>query len=213
MRKILIGIAFTTSLMFSSNVHAQQTPPPGSGDKNMGDDGIKLRSVDLERAKRDAQKTGSLPANPAKPVDPLAEKYDEIKTDYEQIQMSLDAVIKAYQGSGEIDHAQISKSALEIKSSAARLDANLFPSPPVDKTEAKNEKMEKTKSELKTTKSLRDLIIDLDNAVGGFTTSPMFQNLRAVDAAVSEKAKLDLEKIKELSALLDAEARKAVGGK
>lgn len=61
---------------------------------------------------------------------------------------------------------------------------------------------------MKPAKGVRDLIVDLDNAIGSFATSPMFQNLRAADAAVSEKAKLDLEKIIKLSALLDAEARR-----
>ncbi len=61
---------------------------------------------------------------------------------------------------------------------------------------------------MKPAKSVRDLIVDLDNAISSFATSPMFRNLRMVDAAVSEKAKLDLEKIIKLSALLDAEARR-----
>ncbi|MDQ3062098.1 MAG: hypothetical protein M3R14_04445, partial [Acidobacteriota bacterium] len=39
-------------------------------------------------------------------------------------------------------------------------------------------------------------------------TSPMFKNLRVVDPTVSEKTRLNLERIIELSGLLDAEARK-----
>ena len=168
-----------------------------------------MRSAELERIDRAARQNGS----PQKEADRLTAIYPEIKKDYEQIQTSQDAIVKTYQSGSKIDCAQISKSALEINGGAIRLRANLFPAPPPVSAGAKKEteEDEKAEKEAKPAKSVRDLIVELDNAVGSFAMSPMFQNLRVVDAKVSEKAKLDLEKIIELSASLDAEAKKADG--
>jgi DNA uptake protein ComE-like DNA-binding protein len=228
MKNLLVLMALVCSTAIGSNIYAQQVPPPGAGDKDLRDTDVKRRSIEMERIDRDARKPSQSPqaratrAAAVKAEDKLAAKYAEIKTDYEQIQMSQDAIIKAYQSTGKIDFAQIGKSALEIKSSATRLKSNLFPALPVEsadgQTQVKKEeetgisemsvKMEKDR---KSAKGVRDLIVDLDNAVGSFATSPMFQNLRVVDAAVSAKAKLDLEKIIELSAVLEAEAQKMNG--
>lgn len=101
-----------------------------------------------------------------------------------------------------------------MNAGAKRLNINLFPAPPIENTDVIKEpkKEEKPEKEAKPTKSVRDLIVDLDNSIGSFATSPMFQNLRTLDAAVSAKAKLDLEKIIELSATLNREAQKMTGG-
>ena len=215
MKKTLILIAFVCSAAICSNIYAQQvTPPTVSGDKDLRDTNVKSRSVDLERVERDARKNEKSGANPSatKTEDKLAAKYEEIKTDFEQMQMSQDVVIKTYQGTGKIDYGQIGKSALEINKSATRLNSNLFPAAETldaGKEEKKEVKKEvKKEKETKPAKSVRDLIVDLDNAIGSFATSPMFQNLRIVDPAVSAKAKLGLEKIVELSAQLNTEARK-----
>lgn len=216
MKKLLILSALLISTAIGSNTYAQRDPPPGAGDKDLRDTDVKRRSIEMERIERDARKPNRSPqaeataTAAAQAEDKLAAKYADIKSDYEQIQLAQDAVIKTYQGAGKIDYAQIGKSALEINQSATRLESNLFPALPVEqpdaKTETKNE--EKAKKETKPAKSVRDLIVELDNAVGSFATSPMFQNLRVVDVAISAKAKLDLEKIIELSAMLSTESKK-----
>ena len=217
MKKILVLTVLVCSTAIGSNIYAQQTPPPGAGDKDLRDTDVKRRSVEMERVERDARKPNQSPQTQVakQAEDKLAAKYADIKTDYEQIQLSQDAVVKTYQGAGKIDYAQIGKSALEINNSATRLNSNLFPAPPVEPADAKMEvnKDEKAKKETKPAKSVRDLIVELDNAVGSFTTSPMFQNLRVVDAAVSAKAKLDLEKIIEVSSILNKQAQKMDSGK
>ena len=195
MKKILVLTALVCSAAIGSNIYAQQTPPPGAGDKDLRDTDVKGRSMEMERIDRDARKPNKSPkaqattAGASQSEDKLAAKYADIKTDYEQIQMSQDAVIKTYQGAGKIDYAQIGKSALEINHSATRLKSNLFPPTTVEPADAK------TEAEKKPAKSVRDLIVELDDAVGNFATSPMFQNLRVVDVAVSAKARLDLLKI------------------
>lgn len=207
MKKKFVFSVFLYAAAVCSNGYGQAVAPPGAGDKNLSDTGVKARSVELERTKRDASKPGDS-ATAANAEDKLAAKYDEIKTDYERIQLSQDVVVKTYQGSGKIDYAEIGKSALDINRSAARLSLNLFPPSEIPGGE-KEEKTENKKDEkAKAPKSVRDLIVDLDNAVGSFATNPMFQNLRTIDAATSAKAKIDLEKIIELSAALNVEAAK-----
>jgi len=214
MKKIFILVAFLCSNAICLNIYAQE-PKLVTGDKDLRDTNVRTRSIDLERVDRDARKNEKSNENPSaanpsevKTKDKLAAKYEEIKTDFEQLQMSQDVVIKTYQGTGTIDYTLIGKSALEINKSATRLNSNLFPAaetPDADKEEKKDAKKEK---ETKPSRSVRDLIVDLDNTIGSFATSPMFQNLRTVDTAISVKAKIDLEKIIELSALLNLQALK-----
>jgi hypothetical protein len=212
MKKIII---LTLTIMMSallSTVYAQVTPP-GAGDKDLRDTNVKGRSNELDRIEREAKKNkgkknDQSAKNPAaeQAEDKLAAKYAEIKTDYEQIQLSQDAILKAYQSGEKIDYSQISNLSSEINKSAERLNSNLFPLLIVENVEAKKE--EKTEKDTKAPKSVREIIIDLDNTIGSFATSPIFQNLRQVDPKVTEKAKLDLEKIIELSRLLNVEAQK-----
>lgn len=212
MKETFILIVFLCVTVICPTVHAQIAAPPGSGDKNLRDTNVKNRSVELERVDRERRKTNKSAANPAATAeDKLAAKYAEIKADYEQIQLSQDAIVKGYRGAGKIDYAEIGKSALEINERATRLNSNLFPAPPVENTQAEKEvkkEAKKTEKDLKPAKSIRDLIVELDEAIGIFATSSMFQNLRTVDVAVSAKAQLDLEKIIELSGLLNIEASK-----
>ncbi len=211
MKKTFILIGFILAAAFS-NADAQVTPA-GAGDKDLRDTNVKGRSNELERVKRDAQKPGKREknappgtVNASATEDALAAKYAEIKTDYEQIQLSQDAIIKAYQSGDKIDYIQIGKFSSEINKSGIRLNSNLFTPPIVVDSDAKKE--EKTEKETKKSKNVRDIIVELDNTIGSFATSPMFQNLRTVDPAISEKTRLDLEKIIELSGLLGAEAQK-----
>ena len=211
MKKIIILTAFIFSTAICSNIFAQVAAPAGAGDKDLRDDNIRTRSIDLERVDRDAKKSDSTTTDntttektEASAEDKLAMKYADIKTDYEQMQMSEDAIIKAYQGSGAIDYAKISSSAMEINKSAMRLHSNLFTA--TEETDANID--DKENKEVKLVKSVRDLIIDLDGSIGSFVTSPMFQNLRTVDPAVSEKAQSALDKIIELSEMLGAGAGK-----
>jgi len=216
-KTFILTIVILTAAAFST-VSAQVTPA-GAGDKDLRDTNVKGRSNELERIKRDAQKPekrgkdaapGTI--NAAEAEDALAAKYEEIKMDYEQIQLSQDSIIKAYQSGDKIDYIQISKYSSEISKSAMRLSSNLFPAPVVENTDAKKvessnqKKVEKAEKEMKNPKNVRDIIVELDNTIGSFATSSMFQNLRTIDPAISEKTRVDLEKIIELSALLGVEA-------
>ncbi len=211
MKQAVVLIALIFSAAIWSGVFAQSnTPPPATGDVDLRDTDVKRRSVEMERIERDAKKGDrkTSQANKKAAEDRLAAKFGEIKIDYEQMQLSQDAIVKAYQTGSKIDYAQISKSAQEINKSAARLNSNLFPAEEKDGKKKEEKKKDKSEKQSGQAKSVRDLIVDLDNAIGVFVKSPIFQNLRVVDAEVSKKAERELEKIIELSALLTDEARK-----
>lgn len=217
MKKIFILVVSILATAVFTGVSAQ-VAPPGSGDKNLRDTDVKGRSNELERIDREAGKDAAKKkdksgVNPAaeQPEDKLAAKYAEIKTDFEQIQQSQDSIINAYKSGGKINYTQIGKFSMEINKSAIRLNSNLFAPIVAENSTAKKEK--KTETEAKTPKTIRDIIVDLDNTIASFAASSMFQNLRVVDAAVSEKTRLDLERIIELSELLNTEAVKMAAGK
>ena len=112
-----------------------------------------------------------------------------------------DSIIKAYTTGKTINYSKISSSATNITKNALRLDENLFGAKPEKKIE--NKKPESIKR-----KSVRDLIIELDNAIGNFVKSPIFQNIKIVDSKVSKEAQSELENILRLSNMLSNEAEK-----
>lgn len=196
MRKFILPVFVIFAASVFSNVLAQVTPA-GAGDTDLRDNNVRLRSNELERIKRDANKTDS-----ASPINSeIDTKYPEIKEDFEGIQMAQAAIIKSYSTGENVDYKQIKTSAEEISKNAKRLNSNLF--------SAKLEKKEdKDKDKNKAEKSVRDLIVDLDNAIGDFVSSTMFQNLRDVDPEVAKKAQLDLANVMEISNKLSKEAGK-----
>lgn len=215
MKKMCIYIVVVLVTAIFSNVYGQGTPPPGAGDRDLRDNNVRSRSNELERIDREARQNEAKKNNPSQnstqsAEDRLAVKYDEIKNDFELIQQSQSLIIDSYTKGEKINYAQISKSSQDMNKSAMRLNSNLFPVAKAENPNVKkDDKMEKTP---KTPKSVRDMIIDLDNTIGSFTASSMFQNLRVVDTEVSEKARLDLEKIIELSLALNAETQKITNG-
>ena len=165
------------------NLHAQDVPqvtPPS----DLRDDNIRRRSIDLERVKQDAAK---LVASGRSVVRSGIEKrYPEIKKDFEGIQKSQVLIIAAYTRSKLINYGLIESSANRISKQANRLNSNLF------KTE---KKIKFAKLKNKKSKSVKKLIISLDNAIGAFTKSKMFKDLRVIEPDVAVKTQSDLARI------------------
>lgn len=197
MKKLFLSVIVILAAAFFSNISAQ-TPPPVTGDKDLRDDNIRMRSTDLERTKRDAEKIGKAPAEKT-----VKMNFEEIKKDFEQIQNLQTSIVNVYTTGEKIDYAKISEHSENMLKSAVRLNSNLFP-PKTDKN--KKEKVN-TQTDTKP-KGIKELIVDLDNAIGNFVASPMFQNLSVVDPAVSEKTRADLEQIIKLSDALFHESKK-----
>jgi hypothetical protein len=157
----------------------------------------KLRSDEIERVKRYAEKSDSRP-------DPA---FPRIKDDFERIQIINNEVLQGQLSGGAFDYARIREAAGEIKKRAARLSSNLFPdgagSGPEEKAEAGGGARE-----------MRSLLAELDGAISDFVKNPMFRNLRVVDAHNSAKARRDLGRVVRLSASVrrEADKRRKPGG-
>jgi len=176
-----------------------QLPPPGASDNGPMDRNIKNRSNELERVKRESKKSGK--KNQASGPTDEAARFEEIKKDFEQIQLSQDEVIKAYTTDKEIDYGKIARSAEQFNASATRLKGNLFPA--VEGNEPKDEKKDADLSvEVKT------LIVEIDNALAAFVGNALFTSPQTAKAEDRTRAQNDLEKLIRLSAALKKEAGK-----
>jgi hypothetical protein len=174
---------------------AQGSGPPSSittgspRDKALED---KFRSDEIERVKRATEQSAPR----------LAPEFPRIKEDFERIQIINNDVLQAPARGDAPDYAHISEAAGEIKKRAARLKANLFPA----------EKQSKEKG-AEGPQDLQSLLAELDGAISGFVSNPMFQNLRVVDTQSAAKARRDLERVIKLSARVRQEAdKKRKGG-
>ena len=147
--------------------------------------GVKGRSNEMERVKRDAEK-------PEKKNNP-EETFPQIKEDFEQIQLVNSNVLQAAPAGVAPDYGHLSEAAADIKKRAARLKTNLFGAESEKPPKQKEEKGEKAQPDLKS------LLSALDAAVSDFTHSPMFQNTKVVNPEDSTKARRDLEEIIKLS--------------
>jgi hypothetical protein len=216
MKKTFLFVAFLFVFMLCANASAQVTPPPGAGDKDLRDTNIKGRSNELERIDREARKNSKNSKSKNEPEeDRLAVKFAEIKEDFETIQTAQASIVNAYTTSEKISYARIAEFAAEVNKKALRLKANLFPPLKDEKSKEKKDEKKEEKplaEEKPISKGVRELIVDLDNAVGAVVSSPMFQNLRVIDPKVAEKTKSDLETVIKLSDALKIEAEKSNAG-
>ena len=89
----------------------------------MSDNNIKLRSVELERIKREAEKTATV-----RREDGVELNFSIIKNDFEGIQKEQADIIAGYQSGSEIDYKKINNSSGKMTEMAIRLKANLFQS-------------------------------------------------------------------------------------
>lgn len=198
MKKIIISISLVLIAAGFSNISAQVTPS-GAGDTNLQDNNIKMRSVELDRVKRDADKSSASSFAPINSE--IKAKFPQIKEDFESVQILQAAIIKAYTTGKTIDYGLIQNSAEGINKKAKRLDANLFASKVEKKADKSKEKVEKQES-------IKELIIGLDNAIGGFVSSKIFGNINVIDPEVAIKTRTDLINILDLSDKLSKETNK-----
>ncbi len=207
MKKVLISVFLILAASVSSNLFAQ-TPagggtPAGAGDRNLAGDDIKTRSIEMERMKQESERTEAALFAPINKD--ISAKFPQIKEDFEGVQMLDSAIIKAYSTGKAIDYKSISVFADEISKKSKRLDANLFAAP----GENKDGKSEAGKSNDKPekVKSVRDLIVDLDSAIGDFVSSKIFANIKVIEPAVAIKTRTDLLKVIDLSEKLTISAK------
>jgi len=209
MKKVVLSVLFIFAASVFSSVLGQAAPPgagtpAGAGDKNLGDDGIKARSVEMERMKQDAQKVEAAAFAPVNKD--IVARFHQIKEDFEGIQIFQATIITAYTTGKTIDYLLIGVSADGINKKAKRLDANLFAAnfdKKADKAADDNapQKLEKPQT-------IREQMVEPDRTIGSFVTSPIFGNIKVIEPEVAMKTREDLIKIMQLSEKLSAEAKK-----
>jgi hypothetical protein len=200
MKRTAISILMITAAAMCSTVYGQRETPAGAGDKNLAEDSVKLRSVELERIKREAVQAEAASFAPISKD--IVKKFPEIKEDFEGIQMSQAEIIKAYTTGKTIDYAAIENSAQDISKKAKRLDTNLFD---VNRDGVDESKLAGKEQKIK---SIRDLIIELDTAIGSFVSSKIFGNIKIIEPEVAIQTRTDLDNIQHLSKKLSQEAKK-----
>ena len=189
--------AFGTTIAISSSVSAQQVPiPEPTLEVEVRENSIRMRSAEFERIKRESVKLRPRESDKKQEI-----KFAEIKEDFENIQKLQDGIVKSYSTEKEINYSKISESATDMRSKALRLNSNLFGT----KSDQANVSENSNKAEKD---SVRNLIIELDNTIGLFIGSPIFQNTKVVDQKASEIAQSNLKKILNLSEALSREADK-----
>ena len=185
------------TIAFSSGVFAQQVPiPEPTLEVELRENSIRMRSVELERIKRESGKPRPRESSKEQEI-----KFAEIKEDFENVQKLQDGIVKSYTTQKKINFSKISELAADMRNKAFRLNANLFGT----KSDEANISEVFNNAEKNT---VRNLIIDLDDAIGLFIRSPIFQNTKVVDRKDSEIAQSNLKKILNLSTALFREADK-----
>lgn len=164
------------------------------------DNGIKMRSVELERIKREAEKTATIRRENGKELN-----FSLIKDDFEGIQKEQLEIVNVYTTSDPINYHNISKHANKITEMAVRLRGNVF-EPKAEDTVA--EDAQKKESNPFIGKSVRDLIVALDNAIGEVVTHPMWQKLAVIDPEASKSVEASLVKVIDASSALWLESTK-----
>lgn len=186
---LVVGLFCITTSGF-----AQVSPRPVADAEIRDGNSTRMRSLQLERVKRDSKKIALPEASKEQIV-----KLGEIKDDFENIQKLQDKIVKTYTTGKTINYSKIGESAANMTKKAIRLDTNLFGAEPVKLTDLP--------ADVKS-KSVRTLIIELDRAIGTFVKSPIFESGKLVDLNVSAKSDLDLRRIIFLSEALSREAKK-----
>ena len=197
--KILFFLSVIVLASFG-NTAAQTIPgvPDGSAGKNSRDEydnGTRLRSIALERIKRDSYRSAA-----AKSAENRRINYSQIKKDFETMQKLQSGIIKTYITGKEINYKAIGELALKLNESAKRLDGNLqlFAEKPLKKSNKK----------ISDSENVSDLIVALDKSIGTFVSSKIFQNLNVIETEDSEKAGLELQNIIRLSDFLAVQSEK-----
>lgn len=179
-------------LIFLTSSNIGQVPRPVAEIEMRDSSSLKRRSIELERVKRDADKPFAKESS-----DEIFNRFAIIKEDFENIQRLQAEIIKAYTTGKQINYQKISESAAELNKKAVRLEANLFNIKAIA-----HKKIDKKKQ-----LPIRDLIIELDKALGNFTNSPVFKDSKLIEQKDAEKSQQQLEKVIKLSEILTKETQ------
>lgn len=179
---VLFGLFLSPVLLF-----AQVSPNPVAEMEVRDSGSIRMRSLAIERLKRDANKP-----HPTETSQEAETRIARINDDFEAIQKLQFSIVKAYTTGKTINYKQIRESAIEMRKRAVRLGVNFF------STNAQTVTDKNRRERSPALDDVKDLVVELDQAIGAFVTSPVFEKA-VVDSRLLEKAQLDLVKIVILS--------------
>ncbi len=187
-------------IFFAASMCAQISPNPVADAEIRDGNSIRMRSLQFERIKRDANN-----AHPVEISKELQIRLAKIKDDFETIQKLQSSIVKTYTTGKKINYQKIGALALDMRKKAGRLGVNFFNS--------KEENIVNPGSAYLRLKSVRDIIIDLDETLTAFVGSTTFTTPQVIDAESNDKARFDLEKIFNISTALQdaAEAAAHIG--
>lgn len=201
-RLLFAAILVIVSIPYSAAVAQDPGPPAGGADRNLRDSAsdLKGRSNEMERVSRDAKKPDS-----RRSENPSAPNFEQIKEDFERIQIINGDVLQAPVPSGGHNYERISESASELNTRAIRLRSNLFPPKPGKESKDKQPQAEE--------QDLKSLLSSLDDSINSFAHSPMFQNTKVVTPEDSATAQKNLDAVIKISARIrnEADRRKKPG--
>jgi hypothetical protein len=153
----------------------------------------------MDRIERDAKKAESR-AREDKRESLAAPNFEQIKEDFERIQIINGDVLQASASSANLDYGRISESSAEIQKRATRLKSNLFP--------PKSKKQSKKTEPASEDQDLKSLLTLLDKSLSSFTQNPMFQNTKVVTPQDSTDAEKELDSVIQMSGRITNEAER-----
>lgn len=202
MKQLIVLMCAGLFALAGLDASAQREAPAGASDKNLADRGIKDRSIELERIKRDAGK----PDRKNEATDTA--RFEEVKEDFENIQRLQDEILKAYTTGKQIEIQTIAANAEQVNKRAMRLEANLFPVANQTKGKKSKETQKEDPALPALPQDLKSLIVEQDNTLAKFVANPMFTNPTVANVNDQATARADLQKLIRLSAALRGEAEK-----
>ena len=191
---IILFVSFIS--VFAQNVPGVPNGAIGKDTRDEYDNGIRLRSIELERVKREFYRSESA----LKAAENRKINYQQIKKDFEAIQNLQNSIIKTYVTGKQINYSRISELALKLNNCAARLEKNLSLTTEFDEQQSKKKNSDPG--------DVKDLIVVLDKSIGKFVTSPIFENLLIIETKHAKKAEFELQNIIRLSDFLAQQSSK-----
>lgn len=193
---LVIFLAF-----FWSSISAQFVSPLPVVETEIRDNSsLKIRSIELDRIKRDAKKKSSENLGPAS-----VNNFLEIKVDFEQIQILENNIVTVYTTGKQIEYQKIAAFSAELNQSASRLKKNLFSPQNNDQKKLPDQPEVQGKT---LPGDVKNLIVELDKTIGAFVNNPIFLTSKKTRLKEKEKAEADLEQVIRLSIALKQESEK-----
>ena len=181
-------------IFLTTSAEAQVSPVPVVDSEVRDSQSMRMRSIEIERAERNANT-----AVPAEIPPDAKVRFARISEDFETIQILQSTIIDAYTKGRTINYGKIADSASEMRKRAVRFGVDFFG---VD-----GDGVDEGRSTLPESDDVRGIVIELDNAIGAFVGSPVFGKA-VVDSRLMEAARSELFKIIKLSERLSLASRK-----